>query len=420
MAPLSPRLVLASVAVLLGLTALVLAVSSWLLEPSPAEFASLGLFLVLSGGVTLFVGWLAVVAAPLKALRSIRGRLVFLVTIVAALAVVNVAFTAQLMFISAHDLALLSLLLLFSFGVSVCLAYFLTLPFKATIRSFLAAVEQMAGGRLDTRVDFHSGDELQQLADAFNSMAVKLESAFARQKDLEQARRQLIAAVSHDLRNPLASMRAMVESINDGVVADQQTVERYLQQLQREVEYLSRLIDDLFELSQIDAGLIEIQLGWANLQDVISDTLEGFSAQATQRRLVVEGRVEAGLGPVLMDTRRVQRVLSNLVQNAFRHTPSDGTIRIEAKDAGQEVWVVVSDSGEGMPPHDIPHVFEQFYRGDRARSRDESGSGLGLSIAERIVLAHGGHIWAESELGSGATFTFTLPKGAATRPLGPR
>lgn len=420
MAPLSPRLVLASVAVLLGLTALVLAVSSWLLEPSPAEFASLGLFLVLSGGVTLFVGWLAVVAAPLKALRSIRGRLVFLVTIVAALAVVNVAFTAQLMFISAHDLALLSLLLLFSFGVSVCLAYFLTLPFKATIRSFLAAVEQMAGGRLDTRVDFHSGDELQQLADAFNSMAVKLESAFARQKDLEQARRQLIAAVSHDLRNPLASMRAMVESINDGVVADQQTVERYLQQLQREVEYLSRLIDDLFELSQIDAGLIEIQLGWANLQDVISDTLEGFSAQATQRRLVVEGRVEAGLGPVLMDTRRVQRVLSNLVQNAFRHTPSDGTIRIEAKDAGQEVWVVVSDSGEGMPPHDIPHVFEQFYRGDRARSRDESGSGLGLSIAERIVLAHGGRIWAESELGSGATFTFTLPKGAATRPLGPR
>src|SRR5207249_7599340 len=123
----------------------------------------------------------------------IRGRLVFLVTIVAALAVVNVAFTAQLMFISTHDLALLSLLLLFSFGVSVCLAYFLTLPFKSTILSFLAAVEQMAGGRPDTRVDFHGGDELHQLADAFNSMAVKLESAFARQKDLEQARRQLIA-----------------------------------------------------------------------------------------------------------------------------------------------------------------------------------------------------------------------------------
>jgi signal transduction histidine kinase len=411
MAPLSPRLVLASIAVLLGLTAMVLVVSAWLLAPSPTDFTSLGLFLLLSGGATLFIGWLAVVAPPLSGLRSIRGRLVFLVTIVAALAVVNVAFTAQLMFISAHDLALLSLLLLFSFGVSVCLAYFLTLPFKATIRSFLSAVEQMAGGKLDTRVEFRSGDELHQLADAFNSMAVKLEAAFARQKDLEQARRQLIAAVSHDLRNPLASMRAMVESINDGVVSDQETVERYLQQLQREVEYLSRLIDDLFELSQIDAGLIEIQLGWANLQDIISDTLEGFSAQAAQRRLVVEGRVEEGLGPVLMDTRRVQRVLSNLVQNALRHTPSDGTILIEAKDVGQEVWVVVSDSGEGMPPQDIPHIFEQFYRGDRARSRDESGSGLGLSIAERIVAAHGGRIWVQSELGSGATFTFTLPKG---------
>ena len=272
MAPLSPRLVLASIAVLLGLTAMVLAVSSWLLAPSPTDFTSLGLFLLLSGGATLLIGWLAVIAPPLSGLRSIRGRLVFLVTIVAALAVVNVAFTAQLMFISAHDLALLSLLLLFSFGVSVCLAYFLTLPFKASLRSFLDAVEQMAGGRLDTRVEFRSGDELHQLADAFNAMAVKLEAAFARQKDLEQARRQLIAAVSHDLRNPLASMRAMVESINDGVVADQQTVERYLQQLQREVEYLSRLIDDLFELSQIDAGLIEIQLGWASLQDLVSDT----------------------------------------------------------------------------------------------------------------------------------------------------
>jgi signal transduction histidine kinase len=111
-----------------------------------------------------------------------------------------------------------------------------------------------------------------------------------------------------------------------------------------------------------------------------------------------------------MDTRRVQRVLANLVQNALRHTPSDGTIRIEAKEAGGEVRVSVSDSGEGIPSEEIPHVFEQFFRGDRARSRDEGGSGLGLSIAQRIVAAHGGRIWADSEPGKGATFTFTLPK----------
>jgi len=405
--------VVASAVAFLGLTAIVLIASYALLQPPPGDLAQLGLFLLASGSITLVIGWIVIAVLPNRFTGGMRSQVVLLIALVAALAIANIAFTAQLMFISPHDLAVLSLLLLFSFGVAVCLAYFLTLPFNATLRSFLAAVHQMAGGQLDSRVQVRGHDELRQLADAFNSMAEELEGAFARQQDLERARRQLIAAVSHDLRNPLASMRAMVESINDGVVADQQTIQRYLERLQREVEYLSRLIDDLFEVSQIDAGLIEIQLGWASLQDLISDTLEGVSAQAAQRRLAVEGKIEEGLAPVLMDTRRVQRVLSNLVQNALRHTPSDGTIRIEARDAGPEVRVSVSDTGEGIPPDEIPHIFDQFYRGDRARSRDDGGSGLGLSIAERIVAAHGGRIWAESEPGKGATFTFTLPKGAA-------
>ena len=128
--------------------------------------------------------------------------------------------------------------------------------------------------------------------------------------------------------------------------------------------------------------------------------------------------MDQALPPVLMDTRRVQRVLYNLVQNALRHTPSDGTIRIEAQDFGPDVHVVVSDTGEGIPAEDLPRIFEQFYRGDRARSRDESGSGLGLSIAERIVAAHGGRIWVESVVGRGSTFTFTLPKRAHRAAVG--
>ena len=282
-----------------------------------------------------------------------------------------------------------------------------------TLASMLSAVRRIADGRLETRVEVQSPDELRELAEAFNAMAADLEIAFGRQRELEQARRQLIAAVSHDLRNPLASMRAMVESINDGVVTDHESVGRYLIQLQHEVEYLSQLIDDLFELSQIDVGLIEMQLHWASMEDLISDTLEGVSAQAARRRLAVVGSVQEGLPPVLMDTRRMQRVLGNLVHNALRHTPSDGTIRIEAQDSGTEVLVTVADTGEGIPPDEIPHIFEQFYRGDRARSRNDGGSGLGLSIAQRIVAAHGGRIWAESEPGRGARFTFTLPKGAA-------
>jgi signal transduction histidine kinase len=410
MGRLSAGHVIASAGALLGLIVIVLVASYALLQPPPGDLAQLGIFLFISGSVTLVIGWLAIAVLPHRFPGGIRSQVVMLIALVAALAVANVAFTAQLMFISPHDLALLSFLLLFSFGISICLAYLLTLPFNATLRGFVAAVNQIAAGRLDSRVHVRGQDELRLLADAFNSMAEALEEAFARQRDLEHARRQLIAAVSHDLRNPLASMRAMVESINDGIVADEETIQRYLERLQREVEYLSRLIDDLFEVSQIDAGLIEIQLGWASLQDLISDALEGVSAQAAQRGVTVEGKIDESLPPILMDTRRVQRVLANLVQNALRHTPSDGTIRIEAKEAGGEVRVSVSDSGEGIPSEEIPHVFEQFFRGDRARSRDEGGSGLGLSIAQRIVAAHGGRIWADSEPGKGATFTFTLPK----------
>ena len=327
--------VAASAGVLLGLTALVLMVGRAMLEPSADDFTSLGLFLLVSGATTLVIGWLAIAVVPGRVRQSVRAQLVMLVGLVSALAVVNVAFTAQLMFISGHDLALLSLLLLFSFGISICLTYFLTLPLKMTLASMLSAVRRIADGRLETRVEVQSPDELRELAEAFNAMAADLETAFGRQRELEQARRQLIAAVSHDLRNPLASMRAMVESINDGVVTDHESVGRYLIQLQHEVEYLSQLIDDLFELSQIDVGLIEMQLHWASMEDLISDTLEGVSAQAARRRLAVVGSVQEGLPPVLMDTRRMQRVLGNLVHNALRHTPSDGTIRIEAPSPNQ-------------------------------------------------------------------------------------
>src|SRR5437588_6992901 len=291
MAAPSLRPVAASVGVLLGLTAVVVGLGSLFLQPSVADLTRLAVFLFGSGAATLAIGWFAVIASPFHRLRSVRGGLPLLVALVSALAIANVAFTAQLMFISAHDLALLALLLVFSLGVSVCLAYFLTLPFNASLRSLLEAVERMARGQLDTRIKVDGYEELRQLAGAVNSMAVRLEAAFARQQSLERARRQLVAAVSHDLRNPLASVRAMVESINDGVVQDRETIDRYLRRLQREVEYLSQLIDDLFELSQLDAGMMELQLAWASLEDVISDTLERVSAQAAQRRLVVHGRV---------------------------------------------------------------------------------------------------------------------------------
>lgn len=160
--------------------------------------------------------------------------------------------------------------------------------------------------------------------------------------------------MSHDLRTPLASIRAMIDSINDGVVTDQETIRRYLRTTQSEGEKLSQLITDLFELSQLDSGVLELHMEEASLQDLLSDTLESMTPQAAARGVQLRGAIEGELPRLVMDSRRVQRVLYNLVQNSIRYTPQDGTIYIRARDADSEVQVEVSDTGEGIPEKNCP------------------------------------------------------------------
>ena len=326
------------------------------------------------------------------------------------LALINVGFTALLMFLSSHDLALLAGLLGFSLGMSIFVAFAFSSSTIRSIRDLVAAVRRMSAGNLDTRVTVESQDEAGELASAFNTMAERLEASFNRERELERARKELIGAVSHDLRTPLASIRAMVESMNDGVVTDSDTMRRYLRSTQSEVEHLSQLINDLFELSQMDAGVLELHMETSSIQDLISDTMESMTAQALARKLTLKGTVDEDLSPVVMDAGRVQRVLYNLVQNAIRHTPPDGTIFILAKEVGTEVRVDVVDTGEGISEEEISRLFQRAYRPDRSRSRSSGGAGLGLSIAKGIVEAHGGRIWAQSAVGKGSTLSFTLPK----------
>jgi signal transduction histidine kinase len=395
-----------------GTTLVVLWLSGRLLHAPRADLILLGVFLLASGSITLAVGYFGIHFGMARLLGTIRGKLIFILLLASALALGNVGFTSYLMFISPHDLAVLSLLLIFALGMSAFLALALSQSIHETISALVQAVRSMGSGNLQTRVKLNSHDELEEVARAFNTMAEQLEAAFEKQKELEQARRQVVAAVSHDLRTPLSAMRVMVESINDGVVSEPETVGRYLRTLQAEIKYLSQLIDDLFEISQIDLGLLALHQEQASVADLISDTLESLSVQAQQQRLVLKGEADDTLPLVVMDSRRVQRVLYNLLHNAFRHTPADGTIVIRAVDAGQEVQVSVADTGEGIPAEELPRIFERFYRRDRARSRSQGGSGLGLNIAKGIVEAHGGRIWAESIPGQGTTFTFSLPKAA--------
>jgi len=244
-------------------------------------------------------------------------------------------------------------------------------------------------------------------------MSERLEASDRMRREMETARRHLFAAISHDLRTPLASIRAMVEAIDDGVVTDTETTQRYVRNVLGEVHRLSGLIDDLFELSRLDAGALTLHLEPGSLHDLVSDTLEAIQAQAAEKRLRLRGAVAEDLPPVLMDTARIQRVLSNLIHNAIRHTPPDGTILLEAAEEQATVRVDVVDSGEGVAPEDLPHIFERFYRGEKSRVRGQGGTGLGLAIARGLVEAHGGRIWAQSVPGQGARFSFVLPKATA-------
>jgi signal transduction histidine kinase len=395
---------------LLSLTVLTVAFAALLLRPPDKDLLLLALFLPISGATSLGLGLLFLASYRGSLLRGMRGRMLAALVLAAGIVFINVGFTGYLMFLSSHDLELMTLLMLFSLGLATYFAFVVTDAFNSALADLLSGVRTMGEGALDTRVEIHSGDELEDLANAFNIMASRLEESAASQRDLEAARRQLIAAVSHDLRTPLATMRVMIESINDGVVTDVDTIQRYHGTMQAEISYLTRLIDDLFELSQIDSGLLELRPERSNIADLVSDTLEALRPQAEQRLLSLYGEVDGPLPTVLLDVPRMQRVLYNLVQNSLRHTPPQGSIWIRAIDSGPDVAISVEDTGEGVDSAELPHIFERFYRGNKARTRDTAGSGLGLTIAKGIVELHGGRIWAESTLHHGASFIFTVPK----------
>ena len=282
-------------AVLLGLTGGVLVLTIGLLRPAAGDLAALSTFLLVCGGVTTLVGLAAARWGLPRQITSIRAKLMLMCLLTATLALVNVGFIAFLMFISRHDLALLAGLLGFSLGISIFVAFAFSQSITGSIHEVLAAVRAMNTGNLSTRAPVLSSDEVGELASEFNDMAERLEISFARERELEQARTELMRAVSHDLRTPLASIRAMVESINDGVVTDPETIARYLRSTQTEVENLSQLIDDLFDLAQMDAGVLELHLENSSLQDMISDTLESMSAQAASRQLTLKGTVDEEL-----------------------------------------------------------------------------------------------------------------------------
>ena len=369
------------------------------------------LLLVVGGGVGL-VALLSMWPAVLGRIGGVRGQLVGTGLIGSLLLVFMVLAGAQAMFISGHDLAILLTMLLFAALLAVGFSLYGAVPLARRIKRVREGTARLANGDLDTELSVEGHDEISGLSVDFNRMATALKEASAREREMEETRRDLIAAISHDLRTPLASARALIEAVADGVAADAETEARYLSSARSELTNLGRLVDDLFELAQIDAGALRMELEEASLHDLISDTLSSFHPQAERQGVRLVGEVAGGVDPVLMNPPKLQRVLYNLLSNALRYTPANGTVALRAEPDGEVVRVEVADTGEGITPADLPRIFERSYKGEKSRTRhrenDAPGAGLGLAIARGLIEAHGGEIQVESHLGHGSRFRFTL------------
>ena len=388
--------------------AISLGIFTLLMSPPLAELRLMALFLFFTALVSSAIGYAAYRLGWLTLSPTVRWTLLIGYALSAALTFFNVWFSAQMMFASKHDLLLAIVLLIFASGMAMALGYFISSALTDRIDQVKGAADSLADGKLDTRVSVSGNDEVAALGKAFNEMAARLQAAQEKQRELEQARKDLIAWASHDLQTPLASIRAILEALADGVVDEPDTIKRYHATAQRDVQSLSSLIDDLFQMAQLDAGGLTLNRAPASLADLVSDTLESFSELASRQNVTLSGRVDPDVDPVLIDTQRIGRVLSNLVGNALRHTPAGGQVTLEARRSASGVEVTVQDSGEGIRAEDLPHVFERFYRGEKSRSRATGGAGLGLAIAQGIIRAHGGDIRVENN--GGARFVFTLPK----------
>lgn len=380
-----------------------------LVQPPAPVFIFLLILMSVTAVMALIVVYLAYRLGWI--FRSKHLQLTILVGqgITMAIVILNIGLIAKVMFTDVQDAVLTGILLLFAAGIVMAFGFVLGQTLTDRINELSHAAMEIAQGNLAMRVPVTGNDELADLGNTFNDMAIQLDLMDRRQRESRMMRNELLAWIGHDLRTPLTSIRAILEALADRVVEDPDTIQRYLGTAQKEVRYLSRLIDDLFDMSQMEAGGLKLDYQDNSLADLISDTIESFTELAFKQGINLEGSLEDGLDPVHMDAQLIGRVLSNLTSNALRFTPPGGTVRIYACRLGNKVQVEVTDNGDGIKSEDLPFVFERFYRGEKSRSRQTGGTGLGLAIARAIIEAHNGQIRAESTEGVGTRMVFLIP-----------
>lgn len=293
-------------------------------------------------------------------------------------------------------------------GIALLLGIVLARTLTRPLRELTAATQVVAQGALGQQVTVRSRDELGALAVSFNQMSTNLAHA-------QTLRRQMTADIAHDLRTPLSVILGYTEALRDGKLPPDQEI---FDTLHIEAQHLQRLIDDLRTLSLTDAGELPLARQPVPVEALLERAAAAHRARAQDQQVALELHVPAGLPDVEVDVERIAQVLGNLLSNALRYTPAGGTIMLDAQMHGAAVELRVRDSGSGIAPNDLPHIFERFYRADPSRQQGDGSSGLGLAIARGIAEAHGGGISVESTPGHGTTFTISLPAAAPLRPRG--
>jgi signal transduction histidine kinase len=366
--------------------------------------------LLVAAGCAGGVGLLGLVAAWAIRHRSIVWQLALIVVVAIGSALAGIVAISRLMFISPHDREVVTIVM----GASGVVGVAVALVVGAAIARWSEAL------RRDARLlDAHGSyvaekrgpSELQALSEELARTSERLEESRLREAQLETSRRELVSWVSHDLRTPLAGMRAMTEALEDGMADDPS---RYHRQIRAEVDRMVRMVDDLFELSRIHAGVLGTTREPVALRDVVSEAIAGADPVARARSVRLGGRVEEGI-EVVADADGLSRVMTNLIMNAIRHTPADGSVEIHARAVDDGVELSVTDECGGLSEEDMRRVFDVAWRGAPARTPDDSGAGLGLAIVKGIVEAHRGAVRVENvrqaEAGepAGCRFLVTLP-----------
>jgi signal transduction histidine kinase len=356
-------------------------------------------FGLLAVGVTILVNCVTIVA--FRRLPTLRLQLAALAVFACAVPLTAVTVGGFVMFEMHKDFTILVVLV---GSAASCLAVALLLArfVVSRVAALELAATRLAAGDLSTRSAVSGPRELATLSESFNQMAESIGELF-------DARRQLIAWASHDLRTPLASIQAMLEAIEDGLA----TPEDYLPALREQTTILASLTSDLFELACIDAGTLTVELRETSILDVVASCVRSLAAEAAARGVQLETRLDDALPTVNCAPEHVQRVLLNLLTNALRYTPSDGSVAVVAEPVGAELHVMVEDSGLGLSSEATQQMFERFWRDDPSRTRANGNAGLGLAIARGLVEAQGGRVWAENRSEGGARVAFSLPLAGA-------